>query len=122
MVQRKGAADDEPSHERAQMLRPEVHVLDRSALVPDRNLVRPAPTHFTHELAVDTPFHLDRSPGHGEPDGVLPAGTAVVVAATHGDRCRVVDGRGLAVEVPQGSVRELGDAIGSAKTQPPTSQ
>lgn len=89
------------------MLRPEIHVLDRSALVADGNLVRPAPTHFTHELAADTPFRLDREPGGADPDGVLPAGTPVVVAAAHGDRCRVVDGRGLAVDVPRTSVRGI---------------
>ena len=90
------------------VLRPDVHVLDRSALVPDRNVVRPPPTRFTHELVADTPFRLDRDPPGGPPDGVLAAGTPVVVASREGDRCRVVDGRGLAVQVPCAALRALG--------------
>jgi hypothetical protein len=89
------------------VLRPEVHVLDRSAMVPERNIVRPPPEHFTHELAVDEPFHLDRDVRRGEPDGILRAGTRVVVVATAEDRCRVVDGRGLTVDVRRSSLRAI---------------
>ena len=87
------------------MRRPETTVLDEEALVPERNLVRPPPNRFTHELVVDEPYRLDR-PG-GPPDGVLPAGTRVVLLVEGPDRCRVVDGRGLYVEVRRASLRRL---------------
>lgn len=106
MTEHDASSRDDPPDE-GTFLRPEAHVLPRSALVPDENVVRPAPTQFTHELAVDTPFQWDRDPGRIEPDGVLAAGTRVVVAATDGDRSRVVDGRGLAVDVPQANLREI---------------
>jgi hypothetical protein len=104
MADRTGTGND-PADEGV-VLRPKVHALDQSALVPDSNVVRPAPTRFTHKLTMDTPFRLDRD-GTGEPDGTLPAGTQVVVTATQGDRCRVVDGRGLAVDIPGDRLQEI---------------
>lgn len=92
------------------MLRPEAFVLADDALIPERNVVRPAPSHFTHELAVDEPFRFDRPERAGEPDGVLPAGTPVVLLVEGPDRCRVVDGKGLYVEVRRASLRKLPDA------------
>jgi hypothetical protein len=89
------------------MLRPESRVLGDETLIPEANLVRPPPTRFTHELAVDEPYRLDRPERAAEPDGVLPAGTQVAVLADLGDRCRVVDGSGLSVEVRRASLREL---------------
>ena len=89
------------------MLRPKSRFLDESALVPQSNVVRPAPTRFTHVLSVNTPFYLDRERTGDEPEGILQAGTPVVVASTHGDRCRVVDGRGLAVDVPWEHLQEI---------------
>jgi hypothetical protein len=105
MVERTGRGDD--SADEGVVLRPKVHALDGSALVPDSNVVRPAPTRFTHELTVDTPFRLDREVPGNAPDGTLPVGTPVVVTAMHDDRCRVVDGRGLAVDVPRDHLQEI---------------
>jgi hypothetical protein len=91
------------------VLRPEPVVLGDEALVPERNVIRPPPNHFTHELIVDEPYRFDRPEGTGEPDGVLPAGTPVVLLVDSPDRCRVVDGSGLYVEVRRGSLRKLPD-------------
>jgi hypothetical protein len=99
----KGAED--PAAEGV-VLRPEVRRLRESALVPESNVVRPAPTTFTHQLTEDTPFYLDGGRPGRSPDGTLTAGTPVVVAGTHGDRYRVVDGRGLAVDVPRDHLEE----------------
>jgi len=92
------------------MLRPKARVLADETLVPDANLVRPPPNRFTHELLVDEPFRLDRSEDTGEPDGVLLAGTPVVLLVEDADSCRVVDGRGLYVEVRRESLRKLPDS------------
>jgi hypothetical protein len=89
--------------------RPEAVVLGEEALVPDRNLVRPAPNRFTHELLVDEPYRLDRAERSTDMDGVLPARTKVVLLVERRDRCRVVDGRGLYVEVRRSSLRRLPD-------------
>jgi hypothetical protein len=98
-------ADDDPDAE--VVLRPEIVVLGDEALVPAGNVVRPPPTRFTHELVVDEPYHLDRPDHAPEPDGVMRAGTRVVLLHQGHDRCRVADGRGLAIEVRRASLREL---------------
>jgi hypothetical protein len=92
------------------MLRPEPSVLRGEALIPERNLVRPAPNRFTHRLLVDEPYRFDRPERADEPDGVLVAGTPVVLLVEGADRCRVVDGRGLYVEVRRASLAKLPDA------------
>jgi hypothetical protein len=91
------------------MLRPVAATLTDEALVPETNLVLPPPNRFTHELAVDEPYRLDRPERAGEPDGTLPAGTPVALLVEDGERCRVVDGSGLYVEVRRTSLRELPD-------------
>lgn len=88
------------------VLRPDRVVLGADALIPEGNLVRPAPQRFTHELAVDQAYRFDRS-GAGRPDGVLPAGTRVVVEQPGERWSRVIDDRGLAVEVHTASLRPL---------------
>jgi hypothetical protein len=98
-------ADEDPDAQ--VVLRPEIVVLGDEALVPAGNLVRPPPTRFTHELVVDEPYHLDRPDRAPEPDGVMRAGTRVVLLHQDRDHCRVVDGRGLSVEVRWASLREL---------------
>src|SRR6266508_5276152 len=77
------------------------------SLVPASNLVRPAPNRFTDELVVDEPYWFDRAGRACGPDGVLPAGTPVVVLVEGADRSRVVDGNGLYVEVRRASLRKL---------------
>jgi hypothetical protein len=89
------------------VLRPEAQVLGDEALVPEQNVARPPPTRFTHELVADEPYRFDRPGPPGEPDGVLPAGTRVVLVVEGPERCRVVEGSGLSVEVRRASLREL---------------
>jgi hypothetical protein len=101
-----GEAPDADSHP-GTMLRPEASVLSDRALVPDRNLIRPAPNRFTHKLLADEPYRLDRPEPGDQPDGVLPAGTPVVLLVEGPDRCRVVDGSGLYVEVRRASLGKL---------------
>jgi hypothetical protein len=100
--------DDRP--EAGVVRRPEAVVLGEDALVPERNVVQPPPNRFTHELLVEEPYRLDRPQRAHEPDGVMPSGTRVVLLVEAGDRCRVVDGRGLYVEVRRASLRKLPDA------------
>jgi hypothetical protein len=89
------------------MRRPEAVVLGEESLVPERNVIQPPPNRFTHELLVDEPYRLDRPARSDDPDGVLPARTRVVLLVEGADRCRVVDGSGLYVEVRRASLREL---------------
>jgi hypothetical protein len=90
--------------------RPDAVVLGEGALVPERNVVKPPPNRFTHELLSNEPYRFDRPHRAEEPDGVLPSGTRVVLLVDGDDRCRVVDGRGLYVEVRRASLRKLPDA------------
>src|SRR5215211_6011998 len=108
---REGPSGEEPETDpgAGTMLRPEARVLADETLVPEANLVRPPPNRFTHQLALDEPYRLDRPDHAGEPDGVLPAGTPVAVLVEGSERYRVVDGNGLYVEVRRASVRRLPD-------------
>jgi hypothetical protein len=90
-------------------LRPKVTVLEEKALVPDANVITPAPNRFTHELVTDEPFRFDRPERSEEPDGVLAAETPVVLLVEASERCRVVDGTGLYVEVRCASLRARRD-------------
>ena len=89
-------------------LRPPVEVLPQNAVVPDRNLIVPAPNTFTHTLASDQPFSYTTLDRTAVPDGELAAGTPVVLMVYDGGRfCRVVDGRGLYVEIEHKSLEPL---------------
>jgi hypothetical protein len=89
------------------VLRPEYVVLGEGCLVPAANVVRPPPNRFTHELVADEPYQFDRSEQGSAPDGVLPAGTKVVLLVQDNGSCRVVSGSGLYVRVRRASLREL---------------
>jgi len=104
---RRGAKPG-PDLDTGAFVRPDPMVLAEEALIPQHNLVEPPPTRFTHELVVDEPYRYDRPKRRaGEPDGVLPAGTRVVLMIDGEERSRVVDGEGRYVEVGSASLREL---------------
>jgi hypothetical protein len=95
--------------ESGRVLRPDFVVLGDDALVPGPGVVTPPPERFTHELVRDEPYWfgvVSERRGDREPDGVLAAGTPVVVIGTSGGRSRVVDASGMLVEVPAAAVRE----------------
>jgi hypothetical protein len=88
--------------------RPEVSILDENAIVPDKNLIVPAPDQFTHEVVQSAPFFYGDADSGGSPAGELPAGTRVVLLVHDGGkRCRVADGRGLYVEIDYKHLRKL---------------
>lgn len=89
------------------MLRPEARVLPDESLVPEANMVRPPPGRLTHELIEDEPYRFDRPGREGDPDAVLPAGTAVALLEGEGEHCRVATGDGLSVEVRRSNLRGL---------------
>jgi len=89
-------------------LRPEAVVLNESALVPERNLLSPAPNQFTHELARAQPYYYTTAQQGAPPDGVFQAGTKVVLLVYDGgNQCRVADGRGLYVETAYEGLTKL---------------
>jgi hypothetical protein len=87
------------------MLRPEAHVLADDAVLPEGEDVSPSPDDaFTHELIADVPYGRE---GGLDAHGVLPAGTPVVLTVEGPDHFRVVDGRGVSVEVLRSNLRSL---------------
>ena len=89
-------------------LRPEAVILPENAVVPDKNIIRPAPNQFTHELTRPQPFYFDGAQQGRPPDGELPAGAKVVLLFHDGGSyCRVADGRGLYVEIEYDSLKAL---------------
>ena len=88
------------------MLRPPVVVLSSSAVVPPKNLIKPAPNEFTHVLKRAQPYFFEEPAG--APSGELPAGTKVVLMVYDGGPyCRVVDGQGLYVATAYEGLRRL---------------
>ncbi len=89
------------------MRRPAIVVLPDSALVAARNLVRPKPNRFTHEVRTPQPFTFgDRAAA--PPDGEFDAGARVVLMVRYrGDACRVVDARGRYVRTSFAGLRPL---------------
>jgi len=82
--------------------------LDENALIPDKNLVSPPPNQFTHELTRPQPFFFDRATEGGPAAGQLAAATKVVLMVYDGGtHCRVIDGRGLYVELAYDCLRRL---------------
>lgn len=99
-------------------VRPESLVLPANAVVPNENLIWPAPNRFTHVLTRVQPYFY-RTVEEGAPaDGEFAAGTEVVLLVyAGGGACRVVDGRGLYVEIEYAALRRLKPI--SAATQRP---
>jgi hypothetical protein len=89
-------------------VRPESVVLGEGSLIPPENQIRPPPNQFTHTLVDAAPFYLGSERTSSAPDGQLEAGTQVVLLRYDGGaRCRVVDGRGLYVEVSHANLAPL---------------
>jgi hypothetical protein len=99
--------EDPDADTHGRMLRPEAIVLPDGSLVPVGNVLRPPPNRFTHRLLEDEPYRFDDSPRTADPAGVLPAGTRVALLVEGADRCRVVDERGLYVDVRPQSLGPL---------------
>jgi hypothetical protein len=89
-------------------LRPEAVVLGENAMVPDRNIISPAPNQFTHELTRPQSFYFDGAQQGTPANGEFRAGTKVVLLVYDGGNyCRVADERGLYVEIEYDSLRKL---------------
>jgi hypothetical protein len=88
------------------ILRPETKVLSDAALVPAQNLVKPAPTQFTHEVQRRQPYYY--SDDRERPDGEFAVGVRVVLMSHDGGKyCRVVDEQGLYVSTEYQGLRSL---------------
>jgi hypothetical protein len=89
------------------MRRPAMVVVPRSAVVPRRSHVRPAPNCFTHEVRVRQPFTYGDTAAAAA-DGEFAPGTKVVLMVRHrGDACRVVDALGRYVRTAYSGLRPL---------------
>ena len=89
------------------VLRPTPTVLGEDALVPPTNIVEPRPADLSHELTEDEPFWFDGVARDQPPSGTLAKGTRVAVLKASPDLVRVVDERGLAVDVRGEHVRDV---------------
>jgi hypothetical protein len=86
---------------------PEASILDESAIVPEENLMSPAPTKFTHELKHSQPYYFSQTKKSKQPDGEFSVGTKVLLVSKDDDRCRVADQQGLLVEIDCDSLKKL---------------
>ncbi|GAA2725498.1 MULTISPECIES: hypothetical protein [Streptomyces] len=99
--------EDARGEEKHAVLRPDATVLGAEAVIPRDNVVRPAPNRFSHVLEEVHPYWFERSERAPEPDGMLPAGTPVLLLREEGDHCRVVTATGLYVTVGRENLRRL---------------
>jgi hypothetical protein len=89
-------------------IRPDAIVLPEDAVVPDKNIIKPAPNQFTHELARPQSFYFTAAQQGRPPDGELPQGTKVVLLIHDGGSyCRIADGQGLYVEVEYDALKRI---------------
>lgn len=89
-------------------IRPDAVVLPESAVVPDKNIITPAPNQFTHELTRPQPFYFDGAQQGRPSDGELPEGAKVVLLLHDGGSyCRVADERGLYVEIEHDALKRI---------------
>lgn len=78
--------------------RPEVVVLPEGALVPETNVISPAPNHFTHEVIQTQPFYFAYPLSEASAVSVFVPGTKVnLLFSDESEMCRVADARGLYV-------------------------
>ena len=93
---------------RGKFLRPPTVVLDESSLIPDKNLISPAPNQFTHEVTRQQPFYFTGARQVAAPDGQFQMGTKVVLLVYDGGSyCRVADGQGLYAEIAYDSLKKI---------------
>ena len=86
------------------VLRPAAEVLTADSLVPAANFVQPPPDQFSHVLTRDEPYRFGTDLA-ASPDGELQRGTPVLVIVNDGHHARVIDERGLYVQVRSESLR-----------------
>jgi len=90
------------------VLRPPIVVLGKSSLIPDKNLIFPAPNQFTHEVTRQQPFYFTGAQQAAAPDGQFQVGTKVVLLVYDGGSCcRVADGQGLYVETAFDTLKKI---------------
>ena len=79
-------------------------------MIPEQNLLRPPPDHFTHEVKLEQPYYYVGPQQAAPPEGDFAKGTKVVLLKHDGGpNCHVVDGRGLYVVTAFKGLRKIRD-------------
>lgn len=100
--------EEQQENEVKRFLRPQVQVLDDSALIPGKNLITPLPNCFTHETIGSTPFYYNTDENSNVPDGEFPSGTKLVLfRKEEQEYCWAVDRQGLYVRVAFTNLKPL---------------
>lgn len=93
---------------RGHIIRPKAVVLSDAAMPPEKNLIKPPPNQFTHELRQAQPYYYDQAQAAATPNGKFAVGAKVVLMVYDGgSHCRVVDAQGLYVETAYAGLRPL---------------
>ena len=86
--------------------RPTAEILPESAVVPPRNVMAPAPDHFTHEVTSAQPYWYSDA-GSKTPDGHFEPGTKLLMTHAEGSHAWVADARGLYVQTELATLHPL---------------
>jgi len=89
------------------VIRPKTVILPDSAQLPERNVLRPPPNRFTHEIVAEQPYYYVALDQGAPPEGKFFTGTKVILLRHDGAECWVADGRGLYVATPCAGLRAL---------------
>ena len=92
----------------ARMIRPKAVVLDNDAMIPDRNIVKPAPNQFTHVVTQTKPYYYNGRENAKAPDGEFKQQTRVVlIRHDGGNDCWVASEEGLYAETDYRNLKKL---------------
>ena len=89
------------------IIRPKATILPESAQLPDRNVLKPPPNRFTHEIVAEQPYYYMGRTQAAPPEGAFAPGTKVVLLRHDDADCWVADGRGLYVATACSGLRLL---------------
>jgi hypothetical protein len=83
-------------------------VLSEESIVPEKNIISPAPNQFSHQIVRLCPYYFNKYEQTRPPDGKLKKGAKVTLLVYEkGDYCRVADKRGLYIEVLYKDIAKL---------------
>jgi hypothetical protein len=92
------------------IVRPPMTILPESALVPDKNLSRTPPTHFTHEVVNKQPYYFSKPQSAEQPIGFLSVGDKLLlVSHDGGEYLHAEDARGLLLVTAFAGLKSLDD-------------
>ena len=89
-------------------IRPKAVILESNSIIPEKNIISPAPNQFTHVTKESQPYYFIEVERAQNPDGEFKKDTRVILLKYDGgEYCWVANEQGLYVEVDHKGLRPL---------------